>query len=248
MYIFELNIFWLHIAPSYYWLMYVLWFLAWYYYFKKIKILSQTELESLFFYVFLWVVLWWRLWYVIFYDLSFFLSNPISIIEVWKWWMSFHWWFLGVIISIFLFCKKYKKSFLNLTDKLAFIAPLWLFFGRIWNYINKELLWFEYNWFLAVEKDWTYYFPSPLLEAMLEWIVLFFIIFFITKKNNYTWKASWYFLIFYGIFRIFVELFFRMPDKHLWYIFLNLSMWSLLSIPMLILGIYVIWKNKKTNF
>lgn len=245
MYIFELNIFWLHIAPSYYWLMYVLWFLVWYYYIKKTKLLSDSELESLFFYVFLGVILWWRIWYILFYNLNFFISNPLSIIEIWKWWMSFHWWFLGVIIAVFLFCKKYKKSFLALTDKLAFIVPIWIFFGRIWNYINKELLWFEYNWFLAVKKDWISYFPSPLVEALLEWIVIFIVIFFITKKNNFVWKASAYFLILYSIFRIFVELFFRMPDNHLGYIFLNLSMWSLLSLPMFISGLYIIWKIKK---
>lgn len=244
--IFEINIFWFTLAPSYYWLMYAIWFLAWYYYLLKKNILKKEELESLFFYVFLWVVLGWRIWYILFYDLSFYIENPANILEIWKWWMSFHGWFLWVVLSVIIFAKKFKISFWKIIDELAVIVPVWIWAGRIWNYLNKELLWFSpYNWFLAVEKNWNFYFPSPLVEAFLEWFILIILLYFINKNKNFFWKTSAYFLIFYWTFRIFVEIFFRQPDVQIWYILWFLTMGIILSFPMIILWIVLLFILRK---
>lgn len=235
--IFTLHIFWLTIAPSYYWLMYAISFLIWYFFILKTKILSKEKLDSLFLYIFFWVVLWWRIWYILFYDLSYYISNPSSIIKVWEWWMSFHGWALWVIIATFIFAKVNRESFLKIIDELSLFVPVWLFFWRIGNYLNKELLGWPYSWFLAVEKNWNFYFPSPLLEAFLEWIVLFLILYFISKKRKYLWQIWVSFLIWYWIFRTFVELFFRLPDEQIWYIFHYLTLWSILSIFMILVWI-----------
>lgn len=245
--IFELNIFWFTLAPSYYGLMYALWFIAWYYYILKKNILKKEELENLFFYVFLWVVLWGRIWYILFYDFSAYLANPIDILKVWEWWMSFHWGFLWVVISVFIFAKKYSLSFWKIIDELAVIVPVWIWLGRIWNYLNKELLGYaNYSGLLAVEKNGVSYFPSPLLEAFLEGLVLLILLYFINKYKDFFWKTSAYFLIFYGTFRVFVELFFRTPDSHIWYIFWFLTLGSLLSIPMILVWcilLFILRKN-----
>ena len=108
--IFELKIFWITIAPTYYWLMYAIWLLFWYFVFIKRWIFSKEKVESLFIYVFLWVLLWWRLGYVLFYNLSDYLANPLSIINVTEWWMSFHW---GVI-CVFIFKNTQRKFFCSL--------------------------------------------------------------------------------------------------------------------------------------
>ncbi len=243
--IFEINIFWLTIAPSYYWLMYAIWFLTGYYYILKTKILTKQQVENLFLYTVLWVVLWWRIIYILFYDLNFYLSNPIEILKPWHWGMSFHGWAIWVIISTILFCKINKVSFLKIIDEIALIVTIWLWFWRIWNYLNKELLWFEYNWFLSVEKNWTHYFPSPLVESFLEGFVLFFILKYINKNKKFDWKTWCYFLIFYWLFRIIVEIFFRKPDEQIWYIFGFLTMWIILSIPMILAWIILLFIFKK---
>lgn len=245
--IFTINIFWLTIAPSYYWLMYALGFLIGYYILSKRKILDSGSLDDLFLYIFLWVILWGRIGYILFYDLAYYSDNIIDIFKIWQGWMSFHGRTIWVIIAMLLFSKKYKFSFLKLADNIVSVLPIWLFLGRIWNYINKELLGFPYTWFLTLEKNWNYYFPSPLLEAFLEWIVLFIILFFVNKHKKIDWIVASLFLIIYAIFRIFVEIFFRSPDPQIWYIFGFLTMWIILSIIMLISGISVfIWVNKKT--
>jgi phosphatidylglycerol:prolipoprotein diacylglycerol transferase len=233
--IFELHIFGFTLAPSYYWLMYALWFLAGYFYIFKQNFLSQYERENLFFYVFAWVVLWWRLGYIFFYDFSFYITNPFHILKVWEWWMSFHGGFLWVVFAVWLFAKRYHLNFWKIIDELAVIVPVWLWAWRIGNYLNKELLWFTpYHSFLAVEKNGVYYFPSPLLESFLEWFVLLLILFFINKYKKFYGKTSCYFLIFYWLFRIFVEIFFRTPDIQIGYLFWFLTLWTLLSIPMII--------------
>lgn len=246
--IFTIHIFWITIAPSYYWLMYALWFVAWYYYFLKKNIISKQELENLFFYVFLWVVLGWRIWYVLFYDLNYYIQNPAHILQIRKWWMSFHWWFLWVVIATIIFSKVYKLNFWKIIDELALIVTIWLWAWRIWNYLNKELLWFSpYNWIFAVEKNWISYFPSPLLESLLEWLLLWIILYFINKNKKFYWQTSAYFLIFYSVFRIFVETFFRMPDPQIWYIFWFLTMWIILSLPMLLAWIILLFVLRKWN-
>lgn len=244
--IFEINIFWLTLSPTYYGLMYALWFIAWYYYILKKNIIKKDELESLFFYVFLWVVLGGRIWYILFYDFSTYIETPLSILKVWEWWMSFHGWFLGVVWSVFLFARKYNISFWKIIDELAVIVPVWIWLGRIGNYLNKELLWFaQYTGAFAVKKNGISYFPSPLLEAVLEGFVLLILLYFINKYKTFFWQTSAYFLIFYGSFRTIVELFFRTPDAHIWYIMWFFTLGSLLSIPMVVVWIILLFILRK---
>ena len=244
--IFELNIFWLTLSPTYYGLMYAMGFLAWYYIIKARGVIKVKNLDDLFLYIFLWVVLWWRLGYILFYNFSTYISEPLNILKVWEWWMSFHWWVLWVLIAMILFSRKYKSDFLKLTDQITLVLPIWLWLGRIWNYLNWELLWYSwYNWILAVYKNWIWYFPSPLLEALLEWLVLYLILLFFYKKKHSAWQIASLFLIFYSLFRIFVEYFFRTPDSHIWYILWYFTMWELLSLPMLFIGLYFYFRLKK---
>jgi phosphatidylglycerol:prolipoprotein diacylglycerol transferase len=233
--IFEITIFWLKIAPSYYGLMYIIWFLYWVWALKKTWKYSEKQRDSLFFYIFLGVILWWRLWYTLFYNFSEYIFSPISILKVWEWGMSFHWWFLWVVIALFLFTRKNKLKFWSLSDDIATIIPVGLFFGRIGNYINKELLWFEYSWFLAVTTQTGSYFPSPLIEALLEWLVIFIVLNYIIKIPKFPGQFAALFLILYWVLRTWVELFMRVPDSHLWYYFWFLTQGSVLSIPMIII-------------
>ena len=56
------------------------------------------------------------------------------------------------------------------------------------------------------------------------------------------------FLFFYGIFRFFIE-YFREPDGHIGLIYFNLSMGQILSLPMIVSGLYfmTIFYNKKMD-
>lgn len=245
MYIFEITLFWIKISPSYYWLMYALAFLFWYYIIKNRGVIKKEILDELLIYIVAWVILWWRLGYILFYDFNSYLSNPLNILKIWEWWMSFHWWVLWVLFSMLVFSKKYKINFYKLADQITLVIPIWLWLWRIWNYLNKELLWFSwYYWPFNI--DWR--FPSPLLEMLLEWILLFIILNYLyIKKNLKAWQIASLFLILYWIFRIFVEAFFREPDTHIWYIWKYFTLWEIYSLPMIILWLYFFIKLKNKN-
>ena len=137
---------------------------------------------------------------------------------------------------------------------IACAAPIGLFLGRIANFINSELWGKETNFFLGIifpNGGENPRHPTQLYEAFLEGILLFFLVnFFYIFKNTFPGYTSCIFLIFYGIFRIFIE-FFREPDTHIGYLiepFITTGM--ILCLPMVVLGIAIILlndRNRKNN-
>lgn len=160
--------------------------------------------------------------------------------------MSFHGGVIGVIIAMILFSKMHRKPFLIIADSVTSILPIGLGLGRIGNYLNGELLGFaNYTGPFSVEKNGVSYFPSPLLEAILEGVVLFIILNFLLRKNMFSGKVASSFLLWYGIFRFSVE-FVRTPDAGLGYLAFGLTMGQILSVPMIAIGgiLYVYFHKK----
>lgn len=246
--IFEFTLFWVTISPSYYGLMYALSFLVGYWLLRKEKTFSEKQVDSLILYLFLGVILGGRLGYVFFYDLAYFLQNPIEIFMPWLGGMSFHGGLLWVTFTLTLFAKKQRIPLLRLTDIVAWVVPIGLFFGRIGNYLNRELLWLAgYSWFWAVVVGDESYFPTPLLEAFLEWIALFVILLLIKSRNSSPGVVSASFLLLYSFFRFFVE-FFRDPDLQIGYIVWDwMTMWHILSLIMFAAGMSLLVYTKKAR-
>lgn len=228
--------------------MYLLSFTIIYYFARKKQFLNKHQLDDLFSFAMLGVILGGRLGEVFFYNPQFYFTQPIEIIKIWKGGMSFHGGLLGVILAFYIFCKKYKINFFKLTDNISPLIPIGLFFGRIGNFINGELYGKtcknSYEWCIIFPKvDNIARHPSQLYQAFLEGIVLFLILYFYKNKN--TGKTTGLFLIGYGTARILGEIF-RTPDIG---IFSNLSFFSMgqwLSIPLIFLGSYLIFRNKNT--
>ncbi len=191
-----------------------------------------------------------RIGYVFFYNFQYYIDNPIDIVKIWEGGMSFHGALIGIVVGVYLFSLKQKIEILFLLDIIACVAPIGIFFGRIANFINGELVG------KISEVPWAVIFPaygpmarhpSQLYEAFLEGLVLFLILnYFINKRNYELGTCSYLFLILYGVFRIFVEIF-REPDVQIGYILNFLSMGSLLSLMMVCSGIFIFFvrKNEK---
>jgi len=248
--LFELNVFWVTIAPSVYGLMYALSFMLGFFLLQKRWFFSKNQLDDIFIYIFVWVILGWRLGYVVFYNFNHYLNNLWDVLKFWEWWMSFHGWVIWVIVAMIIFWLRSKLNFYKIADEICAILPIGLWLGRLGNYANQELLGYSwYNWLLAVNINWESFFPSTLLESFLEWLVLYIILTYIYKNKRFSGQVWSVFLIWYGIFRLIVELFFRQPDTHIWYVFSIFSVGSLLSLPMIIiwisLYIYLAKKNIK---
>ena len=219
---------------------------------KRFIVEKQTfnlkEFDNLVTYIVFSIILGGRIGYVIFYNIEYFLTNPLKILKIWEGGMSFHGALIGIIIGTYLFSIKKNIKTLFFLDIIACVAPIGIMFGRIANFINGELVGKVTNlsWSVVFPQiDMLPRHPSQLYEALLEGLVLFFVVnFFIYKKNYITGTCSFIFLIFYGIFRIFSEIF-REPDPQIGYLFDFLSMGALLSLFMILVGLFKLLSLKK---
>lgn len=245
--IFELHIFLITIAPTWYGLMYAIGFILGYQIVKYNKKFSEFEIDSLLFYVFLGVVLGGRFWYVIFYNLPYFLSHPMEVFMPWKWGMSFHGGVIWVILAIVYFSSKYKKSLFLVGDEVTSILPIGLGAGRIGNFINGELIGFPgYSGPFAMVKNGVSHFPTPLLESTLEGLCLGLLLWYTYTHRKFSGQVSAVFLLWYGVFRLLAE-FTRLPDAQIGYLFWThwITLGMILTFPMILGGVWVwvLWKN-----
>tara|TARA_B100001564_G_C20511563_1_gene610868 strand:+ start:104 stop:886 length:783 start_codon:yes stop_codon:yes gene_type:complete len=217
------------------------WFLS-----KKIFI-SNNEIKEKFddyvTYLILAVIFGGRLGYVLFYNLEYYLSNPLNIFKIWEGGMSFHGGLIGVIIISIWFAKKNSQNPFSYLDVVSMVAPIGIFFGRIANFINSELYGVETNlpWGVKFIKiDDLFRHPSQLYESFFEGLILFLILIFFRKKGfmKIPGIMSSIFLIFYSVFRFFIE-YFRLPDEQLGLLFFNFSMGQVISLIFLLIGIYL---------
>ena len=204
------------------------------------------EFDNLISYLIISIIIGGRVGYIFFYNFEYYLSNPLDVFKIWQGGMSFHGALIGIIFGTYLFSVKKNISTFFLLDIISCVAPVGIFFGRIANFINGELVGKTTNVFWGVifpNIDNNLRHPSQLYEAFLEGLVLFFIMNLIILRKNYkTGTCSYMFLVFYGIFRIFSE-FFRRPDEQIGYVFETISLGMLLSAFMIFTGFMLYLKR-----
>jgi phosphatidylglycerol:prolipoprotein diacylglycerol transferase len=206
---------------------------------------SKAELDDLLFWGVLGVVLGGRLGQVLFYEPGYYFSHPEDILAVWKGGMSFHGGLIGVLLALARHASKTGRRFLEVGDFVAPLVPLGLMFGRIGNFINGEL------WGRPADPalPWAMIFPqagddiprhpSQLYQAGLEGLALFVILWLYTARPRPIGATSGLFLVGYGTFRFIAE-YFRTPDDGiLGYMTFNTSMGQWLSLPMILIGLWM---------
>ena len=200
-------------------------------------------------YLILGIIIGGRLGYILFYNFNYYLNNFFDIFKIWQGGMSFHGGLLGIIVASIIFGKKNNQDPFIYMDLVSLVAPIGIFFGRLANFINSELYGTVSNipWsVIFVKVDNLSRHPSQLYEAILEGIILFLILMHFRKKNYLTKPGliSGLFLIFYSIFRFFLE-FYRVPDEQIGYLAFNLSMGQIISLVFLIIGTIIFFlKNE----
>ena len=210
--------------------------------------INTKIIDDFFIWSIIGVIVGGRLGYVIFYQTLIFLNDPFYIFYIWQGGMSFHGGLIGIITSTYFFSKIKKINFFYLSDLITLVAPIGLFFGRIANFINVELIGKVTTFPIAViypTIDNLPRHPSQLYEAFFEGLILFFILYFFFLKfynKKMIGKLSGLFLLFYGLFRFLVE-FIREPDVNLGLFFNLLSMGQLLSLPLLLFGFLLLIKK-----
>ncbi len=228
--------------------------------------LSRNQIEDLLTWIILGVIIGGRLGFVLFYQPQYYLEHPLEILMVWQGGMSFHGGFAGVVIAGLSYCVRKQAPILSTADLLAIATPPGLFLGRLANFTNNEL-WgrpTDVPWAVVFPGQAAQAcsgvsglcarHPSQLYEAILEGLILGTVLLVLA------WRRGWLkrpgtltgaFLVGYGLSRSFVE-FFRQPDMQfvtdinpighaLHFGSWGLTMGQMLSLPMIVVGLALIW-------
>lgn len=212
--------------------------------------MARRHADDMIFYAMLGIIIGGRLGYVLFYNLGAYIDNPLGIFRLWDGGMSFHGGLLGVIAAILYVTRKENLSFLRFTDYMACVAPFGLFFGRLANFVNGEL------WGRATTVSWAIIFPdsgtmdprhpSQLYEAGLEGLLMLLVLLYLfwrTQARYLPGLLAGTASLIYGLSRFFVE-FFREPDVQLGTLGWGLTMGQTLTLPMIVIGLWLILTAK----
>jgi phosphatidylglycerol---prolipoprotein diacylglyceryl transferase len=245
----------IHIGPlqmRWYGLMYIVGFIIAYFLLNNLSRqrdlpMDKTDIEDLLSSCILGLVIGARVGYCLIYNPSYYIFHPLKFFAVWEGGMSFHGGMIGLILTGWIYSLWRKKSFLMLADLGAIAATPGLFFGRIGNFINGELFG------RVTDVPWAMVFPgggpltrhpSQIYEALCEGLLLFIMLYFLSKRTQKDGIIISVFLIMYGLIRFLLE-FFREPDPQLGFIMGPFSMGQLLCALMMIAGTsLLVWRLK----
>ena len=219
---------------------------------QKYKIhISSQQLDEFILWAALGIVIGGRVGYIVFYNLKEYIDNPLEILKIYQGirGMSFHGGLIGIIVASIFFTRKHKIKLFNLFDLIMCASPIGFFFGRLANFINAELVGRATTSYMGIVFP-TYLLPrhpSQLYEAFFEGLILFSILFYLFYQYRILKKpgmATGTGIVLYSIFRMGIE-FFREPDEQIGYLYQYFTMGQVLCIPMLIIGIMILYKAKK---
>ncbi len=213
---------------------------------------SPVQVDDFLTWATLGVVLGGRLGYVLFYQPELYFAHPVMIVEVWQGGMSFHGGMLGVAIAIAVFCWRNSIPLLGFADRISVCAPIGLGLGRIANFINGELWgrpapdWLPWAMIFPAAGPIPRH-PSEIYEALLEGLILFVVMAALSRRAALRARfgaLTGCFLAGYAVARIISECF-REPDAFLGFLPFGTTMGQILSIPMLLAGLWLIWRARE---
>lgn len=227
--------------------------------------ISEDKFTPLFFYCVIGITLGARLGHCIFYDWGYYQNHLIEMIlpikqfpnEGWKWigyrGLASHGGTLGLIIALWLYCRRTKMHYMDVLDMIAVATPICACFIRLANLMNSEIIGkpTDVPWAFVFEQvDMLPRHPAQLYEA-IAYLIFFLGMVYLYKKSDHGTKLHRGF--FFGLclteiftFRFFVEFLKENQVDFENTMTLNMGQW--LSIPFVIIGIYfmLLYGRKQT--
>ena len=227
--------------------------------------ISEDKFTPLFFYCVIGITLGARLGHCIFYDWGYYQNHLIEMIlpikqfpnEGWKWigyrGLASHGGTLGLIIALWLYCRRTKMHYMDVLDMIAVATPICSCFIRLANLMNSEIIGkpTDVPWAFVFEQvDMLPRHPAQLYEA-IAYFIFFLGMVYLYKKSDHGTKLHRGF--FFGLclteiftFRFFVEFLKENQVDFENTMTLNMGQW--LSIPFVIIGIYfmLLYGRKQT--
>lgn len=211
--------------------------------------MSADDADELLIWVTAGVIIGGRLGHVLFYQSGYYFSNPLEILAIWNGGMAFHGGLLGTGIAMLIFARRHGVSIWPVMDLVSAAVPIGLFFGRTANFINAEVVGSQ------TTMPWGMVFPgwgndprhpAMLYEAALEGLALFVILRLAThtlKTLKQPGLTTGLFLVGYGVFRIFCEIF-KIVDYRLIVEGYPITKGMVYSVPMLLIGAWFIYRAR----
>jgi len=211
--------------------------------FKREKI-PQKMLDTITTYMVVGTVIGARLGHCLFYEPEYYLSNPIKILKVWEGGLASHGAAIGILFAIWLFVRKVNKPYLWAIDRIVIVVALAGFFIRMGNLMNSEIYGIEttlpWGFIFVRPMETVPKHPTQIYEA-LSYLVIFIVLIMIYRKKGTTLKHGYIFGLFLVLlFAVrFVIEFIKEPQVGFEET-MALNMGQLLSIPFILLGIYLL--------
>lgn len=220
----------------------------------------QELLDQLSIYIFLGTLLGARLGHCLFYEFDYYKDHPLEMLLPYSYvngefkltgfhGLASHGGAIGILVGIFLFCRKTKTDFLWITDRLVIVIPLAGAFVRTGNFFNSEIIGLPSNlpWAVVFEQvDQIPRHPAQLYEALC------YVLIFILLWNLYHRKTALKPGFIFGIFLILLfgarfGLEFFKENQEAFEEGMKFNMGQLLSIPFVALGIYLLFRPRPVN-
>ena len=209
-------------------------------------------LDRLSIYMLLGVVLGARLGHVLFYQPDYYMQHPLEVLQIWKGGLASHGAALGILIVLYFFIKKEKKSYLWILDRIVIVVAIGGFFVRMGNLMNSEIVGSitQMPWGFIFEREIPYLGPEPRhpsqLYEGLSYVIIFLILSYLFFKKDSGKQEGFIFGLF--LILLFSARFFIEFLKEIQVGFeqtLPIDMGQILSIPFILAGIVILYRSFK---
>ena len=216
--------------------------------------LSDKTLDSLFWYAVIATVLGARLGHCYFYEPAYYLSHPAEVLQIWNGGLASHGAAFGLLIGLYLFSRKNRLSYIWILDRIGIAITIGGALIRLGNLFNSEV------YGAPTTLPWGFIFvngnenqtlpchPTQLYEA-LAYVIIFVILCVMYFKKDIARKCQgvmfgWFLILLFGA-RFLIEFIKNAQVEFEKSMILDMGQW--LSVPFIILGIWILIKAHKDS-
>jgi len=189
-----------------------------------------------------------RLGHCLFYEPQIYLADPIRILKIWEGGLASHGAAIGVILSFWLYSRRFKEySFLEVFDRMSMPITISCFMIRMGNFFNSEIIGkpSDLPWAIIFERvDHTPRHPAQLYEAVTYLSLFIFVSYLFWKTDIKRHVGRLFGIMLVGIFFSRFVLEFVKENQVAFESRLPLNLGQLLSIPLVAMGVYLIFSAK----